>query len=494
MSGHRQAVWDEPSLRERSGTGRRGVRVPRGADEPFEVPEELRRAQPPRLPEVSQPEVVRHYTRLSQMCFGVDSGMYPLGSCTMKYNPRIDEDVAGDPRLANLHPLQPDSTVQGTLAMMHQLETWLAEVAGMARVSLQPAAGAHGEFLGMLLIRAYHEDRSEERDEMIVPDSAHGTNPASAAMAGFKVIEIPSGEDGCVDLEALRSAVNERTAGLMLTNPNTIGVFERQIEDIVAIVHDAGGLLYYDGANLNAIMGKARPGDMGFDVMHFNLHKTFATPHGGGGPGSGPVGVVERLVPYLPTPVVEKEGDRYVLDHDRPKSIGKVHSFHGNVGVLAKAWTYILSMGGDGLTTASEMAVLNANYVLHLLKGVEGIDLPYAPGTPRKHECVFSADPSKADFGCDAIDLAKRLLDCGVHAPTINFPLIVHNALMVEPTETEPREALEGWANALRQALADARDDPDKVHAAPTLTASSRLDEVTAVRKPVLSWMMESDD
>ena len=493
MSGHRQAVRDEPSLRERSGTGRRGIRVPHGADEPFEVPGELRRADPPRLPEVSQPEVVRHYTRLSQMCFGVDSGMYPLGSCTMKYNPRIDEDVAGDVRLAYLHPLQPEGTVQGTLAMMYQLETWLAEVAGMARVSLQPAAGAHGEFLGMLLIRAYHEDRSEERDEMIVPDSAHGTNPASAAMAGFKVIEIPSGEDGCVDLDALRSAVNERTAGLMLTNPNTIGVFERQIENIVAIVHDAGGLLYYDGANLNAIMGKARPGDMGFDVMHFNLHKTFATPHGGGGPGSGPVGVVERLIPYLPTPVVEKEDDRYVLDHDRPKSIGKVHSFHGNVSVLAKAWAYILSMGGDGLTTASEMAVLNANYVLHLLKGTEGIDLPYAPGTPRKHECVFSADPSKTDFGCDAIDLAKRLLDCGVHAPTINFPLIVHNALMIEPTETESREALEGWADALHQALTDARDDPDKVHASPTLTASSRLDEVAAVRKPVLSWMMESN-
>jgi glycine dehydrogenase subunit 2 len=433
---------------------------------------------------------VRHYTRLSQMCFGVDCGTYPLGSCTMKYNPRFDEDVAADPRLASLHPLQPEETVQGALAMMHTLEGWLAEVAGMDRVSLQPAAGAHGEFLGMLLVRAYFEDRGERRDEMVVPDSAHGTNPASAAMAGFKVVQVPSGPDGCLDPEAVRAAVGPRTAGLMLTNPNTLGLFERSIEEVVSVVHEAGGLLYYDGANLNAVMGKARPGDMGFDVMHFNLHKTFATPHGGGGAGAGPVGVKAPLVPFLPVPVVERRGGRYMLDSDRPKSIGKVHGFHGNVGVLARAYAYILTMGGDGLTRASELAVVNANYLVHLLMGAPGLELPYAPERARKHECAFSADSSKARFGCDAVDLAKRLLDLGVHAPTVNFPLIVHNALMVEPTESEPREALEEWAAALRRALADAAERPDEVHAAPRETASRRLDEVGAVRNPVLSWMM----
>ncbi|MCD6558319.1 MAG: aminomethyl-transferring glycine dehydrogenase subunit GcvPB [Palaeococcus sp.] len=485
----KQARWDEPLIFELGGRGRVSFTLPEAIEDiDVQIPEGLKRGSL-ELPELSEPEVVKHYTRLSEMNYGVDSGIYPLGSCTMKYNPKINEELAGHPKVTYVHPYQDERTVQGALQIMWELEQWLKEVTGMDRFTLQPAAGANGEFTGVMIIRAYHLDRGDtKRDEIIVPDSAHGTNPASAAMAGFKVIEIPSNEQGMVDLEALRSAVSERTAGLMLTNPNTLGIFEEDILEIAKIVHDAGGLLYYDGANLNGILGKVRPGDMGFDVVHINLHKTFSTPHGGGGPGAGPVGVKDFLKDYLPVPVVDYDGEKYYLNYDLPKSIGKVKEFYGNFGVLVKALTYLKIMGRQGLKEASEIAVLNANYLGKKLKGTKGYELPHKE--LRKHEVVFSAEPMKRDTGVKALDVAKRLLDHGLHAPTIYFPLIVHEALMIEPTEGVTKEELDAYVDALKRISEEAYSNPELVKSAPHNTAVRRVDDVLATKRPVITWRM----
>ncbi|MBO8175367.1 MAG: aminomethyl-transferring glycine dehydrogenase subunit GcvPB [Thermococcus sp.] len=488
---YRQAKWDEPLIFELSKPGRVGFSLPDPIEDvEVDIPEKLKRKKL-ELPELSEPEVVRHYTRLSEMNYGVDSGMYPLGSCTMKYNPKINEEIAGHPKVAFIHPYQDERTVQGALQIMWELEQWLKEITGMDRFTLQPAAGANGEFTGVMIIRAYHLDRGEtQRNEMIVPDSAHGTNPASAAMAGFKVIEIPSNEQGMVDLEALENAVSERTAGLMLTNPNTLGIFEEDILEIAKIVHKAGGLLYYDGANLNGILGKVRPGDMGFDVIHVNLHKTFSTPHGGGGPGAGPVGVKDFLKDYLPVPVVEydEENNRYYLNYDLPKSIGKVKEFYGNFAVLVRALTYLKIMGKSGLKEVSEIAVLNANYLTQKLKGTRGYELPHKE--LRKHEVVFSAEPMKKETGVKALDVAKRLLDHGLHAPTIYFPLIVHEALMIEPTETVTKEDLDYYVEVLKKISEEAYSNPELVKSAPHNTAVRRVDDVLAAKRPVITWRM----
>ncbi len=500
--GFRQARWDEPIIFELGGLGRRGYLPPRPEPElaeslgPVEslLPPELVRKEPPKLPELSEPEVVRHFTRLSQMNYCVDLGLYPLGSCTMKYNPKLCDQVASLPQVQWAHPYQDERTVQGLLAILYELQRWLAEITGTHEVSLLPSAGAHGEFLGCLIIRAYHKQRGElaERREMIVPDSAHGTNPASAAMAGFKVITIPSGPDGCVDLEALKAVVSRRTAGLMLTNPNTLGIFEAQIQEIAEIIHDAGGLLYYDGANLNAILGKARPGDMGFDIIHINLHKTFATPHGGGGPGAGPVGVVEELEPFLPVPRIAYDGKRYYLDWDKPLAVAKIRSFLGNVAVLVRAYAYILAMGPEGLEQVAEISVLNSNYLLRKLAELEGIELPQEPDRPRKHEFVVSLKPLERSKGVRALNVAKRLLDHGLHAPTIYFPPIVEEAFMVEPTETYEVEELDRFAGAMKAILAEAKEEPERVLSAPYNTAVRRVDEVRAShpKTMALSWRM----
>jgi len=414
------------------------------------------------------------------MNFGVDNGFYPLGSCTMKYNPKVLEEIASWPTVTDLHPYQAPEHLQGSLELLYELERCLCVLGGMEAVTLQPAAGAHGEFTGIQLIRAFHASRGEDRTEIIVPDTAHGTNPASAAMGGYDLLELPS-KEGRVDLAALRAAVSRRTAGMMLTNPNTLGIFERDVVDIARILHAAGALLYYDGANLNAIMGKTTPGAMGFDIVHFNLHKTFATPHGGGGPGAGPVGVLAPLEPFLPVPRIVRDGGSYRLDWDRPKSIGKVRSYLGNFAVLVRAYAYIRLMGGDGLTAATERAVLNANYLKEQLK--DTFDVPF--DGPRKHEFVLSAKNLR-ERGVRALDVAKRLLDFGIHAPTIYFPMIVEEALMIEPTETESRQTLDRFIAVLRQIAAE---DPELLRSAPHHTAVGRVDEVRAVRDLRLSWM-----
>lgn len=488
---YRQARWDEPLIFELSKPVRSEAlpqgKLPKGVS----IPKKLLRERLG-LPEVSEPQVVRHYTRLSQMNWGVDSGFYPLGSCTIKYNPKICEELAALETATSIHPRQSEDTVQGALELMYKLEKYLAEIAGVSRVSLHASAGAHGEFLGIHITRAYHRFKGEEkqRTEIIVPDSAHGTNFATAGMVGFNVVVVPSDARGCVDLDALKSAVSDRTAALMLTNPNTLGLFEDQILEITDIIHGIGGILYYDGANLNSIMGKARPGDMGFDIVHYNLHKTFSTPHGGGGPGSGPIGVTHELERFLPVPVVEydRKHDHYFLDYDRPDSIGKINGFYGNFGVLVKAYTYILLMGAHGLTEAAETATLNANYIMHKLLDVKGYELKFGSGKPCKHEVVFSAEPLKRETGVTTKDIAKRMLDFGMHAPTYYFPPIVPEALMIEPTETEPKEELDRFVNALRTIAEEARSDPDRVRSAPTATAIGRLDEVKASRQPILSW------
>jgi glycine dehydrogenase subunit 2 len=457
------------------------------------IPLNLQRKAPPELPEVSELQVMRHYVHLSQQNYGVNAGLiYPLGSCTMKYNPIINEVLASHPKITEIHPYQDDVTVQGMLEMMHELKEHLLEITGMDDITLQPAAGAHGEWTGIMLMRAYHADRGEleQRDEIIVPDSAHGTNPASAMMAGYKTVEIPSNEEGTVDLEGLRAVAGEKTVGLMLTNPNTLGIFEDQIDEIAEIMHEAGGLMYYDGANLNAIMGKCRPGDMGFDIVHLNLHKTFSTPHGGGGPGSGPVGCKGFLSKYLPVPVVEKEGDTYRLNYEKPKSIGKVHGFHGNVNVALKAYSYILAMGGTGLKETSELSALNCNYIVSKLKGMKGLSLPFAPETPRMHECVFSASPMNEDTGVRALNISKKLLDYGLHAPTTYFPLIVDEALMIEPTESEPKENIDSFIEALQSISNLAYNNPEEVLSAPHNTTVRKLNEARAAhpRTICLSW------
>jgi glycine dehydrogenase subunit 2 len=436
------------------------------------------------LPEVSEVDIIRHYTNLSNKNFGVDTGFYPLGSCTMKYNPKINEDMANLDGFKNLHPYQPEETVQGALKLMYELDKALCEIAGMDKMTLQPAAGAHGELTGLTLIKAYHENRGDtKRTKIIVPDSAHGTNPASAVMAGFDTIEIKSTEEGLVDVESLKAALSDEVAGLMLTNPNTLGLFEREIKEIADLVHEAGGLLYYDGANANAILGQARPGDMGFDVVHFNIHKTFSTPHGGGGPGSGPVGVKSILLDFLPTPTVEKDGDRYYLNYDVPHTVGRMKDFYGHFNIMVRAYTYILSMGKDGLKKASEMAVLNANYLGHRLK--DHYNLP--EDTIFKHEFVLAGLKGSLSE-VTTLDVAKRLLDFGYHPPTVYFPLIVREALMVEPTESESKETLDEFADALIKIAEEAKVNPEILKEAPHDTPVRRVNETQAARNPVLKY------
>lgn len=436
------------------------------------------------FPEVAELDLVRHYTELSNKNFGVDSGFYPLGSCTMKYNPKINEKVARIPGFAESHPLQEEEQVQGSLEIVYSLQEELKEITGMDEVTLQPAAGAHGEWTALMIFKAYHLDNGEgHRDEVIVPDSAHGTNPASASFAGFKAVTVKSNERGEVDIEDLKRVVNENTAAIMLTNPNTLGIFEKNIMEIREIVHEAGGLLYYDGANLNAIMDKVRPGDMGFDAVHLNLHKTFTGPHGGGGPGSGPVGVKKELASYLPKPMVIKDGDTFKYDNDIKNSIGRVKPFYGNFGIYLRAYTYIRTMGAEGLREVSEAAVLNANYIKASLK--DHYEIPYEQYC--KHEFVLSGSKQK-EHGVRTLDMAKRLLDFGVHPPTIYFPLNVEEGMMIEPTETESKETLDYFIDAMIQIAEEAKNDPDKVLEAPHSTIIDRLDETTAARKPVLKF------
>lgn len=439
------------------------------------------------FPEVTESDVVRHYTLLSKKNYSVDSGFYPLGSCTMKYNPKINEDVAANVKFSRLHPLQPEKTVQGALEVMYKVQENILEISGMDAVTLQPAAGAHGELTGLMLIRKYHEMRNDvKRTKMIVPDSAHGTNPASASVAGFDVVEVPSNRDGSLDVDALKAVLSDEIAGLMLTNPSTLGLFEKQIKEIADLVHEAGGLLYYDGANMNAIMGIARPGDMGFDVLHYNLHKTFATPHGGGGPGSGPVACKEILAGYLPVPVVTFENDLYHLNYDYKDSIGKVKNFFGNFGVILRAYTYMLSMGSDGLKAASTNAVLNANYMKVSLKDYYKV----AVEQTCMHEVVFAGLKEKHE-NISTLDVAKRIIDYGYHPPTIYFPLIVEGALMIEPTETESRETLDGYIDALKKIAVEAKETPELLRDAPHDSPVRRLDEVLAARQLVLHWTKE---
>jgi len=446
------------------------------------VPAEQRRLTPARLPEVSELELVRHFTELSTLNYGVDNGPYPLGSCTMKYNPKINERVAALEGFSGLHPYQPEALVQGALELMHTLEGWFAEIAGLSQTTLQPAAGAHGELTGLLLIRAYHEAHGRTPRKIVIPDTAHGTNPASVVMAGYEPLAVKSDARGGIDMDELRAATSEDLAGLMLTNPNTLGLFDEHIVEIARLVHEAGGLLYYDGANANAVLGMSRAGDMGFDIVHFNTHKTFSTPHGGGGPGAGPIVVRDMLAPFLPAPVIVAEADgRYRFDYDRPQSIGRVRSFYGNFGVLVRAYAYIRALGADGLARVSEAAVLNANYVLEGIRDL--FDVPYQRRC--MHEFVVSGDPLK-QHGVKVMDLAKRLLDYGVHPPTTYFPLIVSEALMIEPTETESKESLDALIGALREAVADAARDPELLHSAPHAMPVRRLDEVRAARQPVL--------
>jgi len=479
---------DFPVIFEWSTPGRIGASypdpdVPRRALERL-VPADQIRQTPPGLPEVSELDVVRHYTRLSHRNFSIDEGFYPLGSCTMKYNPKIHEEVARLPGFSRLHPYTPPEDAQGALELIWDLEQVLAEISGMERVTFQPAAGAHGELTGMLMIRAYFEARGERRTKVIVPDSAHGTNPATATMAGFQVITVKSDPRGNLDVQALREAMDASVAAIMLTNPNTLGLFEEHIVEVEEIVHGRGGQMYLDGANFNAVLGITRPGDQGFDVMHMNLHKTFTTPHGGGGPGAGAVGVKAHLVPFLPVPVVEKDGDRFRLDDDRPQSIGKVRAFYGNFANLVRAYAYVRSMGAEGLRQVAETAVLNANYVLARLR--DRFDLPY--DRLCKHEFVLAGTRQKKQHGVTTRDMAKRLLDYGFHAPTIYFPLIVDEAIMIEPTETESKRTLDEFIEAMRAIDREAQENPGIVRDAPHTTPVRRLDEVRAARQPDLRW------
>ncbi len=472
-----------------SKQGRQGYKLPVCDVESIDIremiPQHLLSKKDINLPEVSEVDVIRHFTLLSNKNYGVDTGFYPLGSCTMKYNPKVNEDMASISSFTGIHPYQSEKTVQGSLQLMYDLSGKLAEICGMDQVSLQPAAGAHGELTGLMIIKDFHENAGDfKRNKIIVPDSAHGTNPASANVAGFDIVEIKSDEKGNVDLDSLRSALNEEVAGLMLTNPNTLGLFDENIKEISKLVHEAGGLVYYDGANLNAIMGMARPGDMGFDVVHMNLHKTFSTPHGGGGPGSGPVGVKSALIPYLPVPIIEKNGEKFTLNYDKPLSIGKIKSFYGNFGVLVRAYTYILSMGAEGLKKASEMAVLNANYMKSKLE-----DYYYLPiDKVCKHEFVLGG-LEKGLSEVTTLDIAKRLLDYGYHPPTIYFPLIVDNAIMIEPTETESLETMDAFIEAMISISKEAKENPELLKNAPYNTVVRRLDEVRAARYPVLKYI-----
>lgn len=472
-------------LFEKSISGRRSTILP-ACDVPVVAPsKEEARQESLNLPELSEIDVARHYAALERRTHGVNNGFYPLGSCTMKYNPRINEVVASMPGFAGVHPLQPDHTVQGDLEAMYLAEKYLAEITGMDNMTFQPAAGAHGELTGIMLFKKYHESRGDsKRNVIIVPDSAHGTNPATAVMAGMKVVNISSGEDGCVDLDKLRAAVGEDTAGLMLTNPNTLGIFEKDILKITEIVHEAGGLVYYDGANLNAIMGVIRPGDMGFDCVHLNLHKTFSTPHGGGGPGSGAVGCKAFLTPFLPKPHIEKKDGMFVQNFDCPTTIGKVKSFNGNFLITLRALVYIVTLGRKGIPESAKMAVLNANYMMKRLSKTYDI----ANTGICMHEFILTLEKEAKEKGVTAMDIAKALVDKGIHPPTMYFPLIVHEALMVEPTETESKETLDQAVEALIEIYEEAMKDPEGIHECPKTTPIGRPDEVKAARHPVLRY------
>jgi len=473
---------------EKSQAGRRGLGVPKPELPVPEVPEALRRKTPPRLPELAEPEVLRHFTELSTRNFGIDTGFYPLGSCTMKYNPRINERLVGLPGFAALHPLVEDDAAQGALELEWNLQEILREVTGLDAVSLQPAAGSQGELTGLMLFRAYFEDRGEsaQRRKIVIPDTAHGTNPASVTMAGFELTHVQTDARGNIDVDDLRAKVDGETAGLMLTNPSTLGLFDENIEEIEKIFHGAGALMYYDGANLNAVCGISRPGDMGFDVVHINLHKTFSQPHGGGGPGGGPIAVRDILEPFLPVPVVVRDGDTFRLEHDRPKTIGKVRAFTGPFGVFVRSYAFIRSYG-PGLREMSEAAVLNANYLLARLQDV--YDLPYERLC--MHEFVLSARSLKKEHGVSALDVAKRLMDYGFHPPTIYFPLVVPEALMIEPTESEAKETLDAFVDAMRAIAAEAADDPQLLHEAPHDRPVRRLDEVRAAKQPVVRYAFD---
>ena len=460
------------------------------------LPDALRRSEPPRLPEVSEPELVRHYVNLSKRNFDLDSGFYPLGSCTMKHNPRLHERVAALPGHARLHPLQDPAHAQGALELMWNLERALAEIAGLPHVSLQPSAGSHGELAGVLLTKAFHADHGQERTKVLTPDTAHGTNPATVTMAGYEVVKVGTNADGGVDVDDLQAKADETVACLMLTNPNTLGIFDANIEEIAHVVHDVGATLYYDGANLNAVMGISRPGDMGFDIVHFNLHKSFTQPHGGGGPGSGPIAVSDRIEPYLPRPVITRSAGtageaggrcRFDLDDARPKSIGKLRGFQGNYGCFVRSYAYIRSLGAEGLKDASQTAVLNANYLLARLRRLGVADqLPLAFGELCMHEFVLSGAPMKRELQIRTLDLAKRLLDHGFHPPTVYFPLLVDEALLIEPTETETRETLDAFADVVADILREAREDPTIAREAPYSTPVRRLDEAAAAKRPVI--------
>ncbi len=478
----------EPLLFELSRPGRMGVELP-SCDVPALaldtlIPAVARRRSLP-LPELSEPEVIRHFTHLSQRNYSTDSGFYPLGSCTMKYNPKLNEEIARLPGFARVHPELPDTAVQGTLEVLYSMQNILAEIGGMDTVSLQPAAGAHGELLGLMLIKAYHDDHGQgARDTILVPEAAHGTNPASAARCGYKTVTVKSDSRGRVDLAHLKTLLGAHVAGLMLTNPNTLGLFEDDIAEICDLVHKTGGLVYCDGANMNALVGRARPGDMGFDVMHFNLHKTFSSPHGGGGPGSGPVGIKSILEPYLPVPQVIQTDDGYRLEHDRPKTIGKIHGYYGSFLCILRAYAYIMYYGKERLGQVAENAVLNANYIRVQLQ--DSFDVAFSEIC--MHECVFTAKRQQKAHGIKALDIAKRLMDFGYHPPTIYFPLIVPEALMIEPTETESKETLDQFIGAMRQIARDIEEDPEIVKSAPHTTPVRKLDEATAARQPCLCW------
>lgn len=477
-------------IQDQSHPGRRAAaQAPRTAADIGDLPQALRRKRRAALPEVSELQAVRHYTRLSQKNFSIDTHFYPLGSCTMKYNPRACNSLASLPGFLARHPAAPATHSQGIMSCLYDLQQILKAVTGMHAVSLAPAAGAQGEFAGVTMIRAYHDARGDDtRREMLVPDAAHGTNPASAIMAGFSVREIPTGANGDVDISALRDAVGPRTAGIMLTNPSTVGVFDRNIQAIAETVHEAGGLLYYDGANLNAILGKVRPGDMGFDVIHMNLHKTFSTPHGGGGPGAGPVGVSERLEPYLPVPLVARDGDsyRWLAESDRPDSIGRMTAFGGNMGILLRAYIYARMLGAEGLRRVSEYSTLNANYLQARLRQA-GFELAY-PDRRASHEFIVTLKKEAKEFGVNAMDFAKRLLDYGFHAPTTYFPLLVPECLLIEPTETESVEALDAFVDAMIAIRNEAQQEPQLVKGAPHRMPVRRLDDVRAARHLDLAW------
>ena len=470
-----------------SKEGRQGYSLPanRWTASVTEIPAGLQRASQPALPQVSELDVVRHYTNLSQMNFGVDSGFYPLGSCTMKYNPKINEEIAAMPAFAGLHPLQPESTVQGALMVYDKLAKSLSEITGMAEFTLNPFAGAHGELTGLMIIRQYHMSRGDEkRTRIIVPDSAHGTNPASAAVCGLEIVQVKSKENGLVDVEDLKPLLDDTIAGIMMTNPNTLGLFEKDIKEIAALVHECGGLLYYDGANMNPLIGMVRPGDMGFDVLHLNLHKSFSTPHGGGGPGAGPVGVAKHLVPYLPVPKVVKGDDELLhLVGADGQACGRISGFMGNFGVLLRAYTYILMLGKQNVRSVGPLSVLGANYIKESLKDCFELPIDYVC----KHEFVFDGLKDKST-GVTTLDVAKRLLDYGFHAPTIYFPLLFHQAIMIEPTETESKETLDGFIEIMKHIAAEAIEDPESLKTAPHTTPVRRLDETTAARQPVLRY------